>query len=206
MIAGFSPAAEQAWKFGQVALLGVALAAPVVAADPTPTYNRDIRPILSDNCFACHGPDAGNRQGDLRLDVREDAIATGAIVPRDPGKSLLITRINAADPDVVMPPPRSHKQLDARQKETLAQWIAAGAEYQKHWAYEPPVKPPIPPGADAIDHLVEATPTSGSWTGCSPARTTANGWRSTGSTSSASPTRSATTATTRGRSGRTATG
>ncbi len=55
-----------------------------------------------------------------------------------------------------MPPPRSHKQLDARQKETLAQWIAAGAEYQKHWAYEPPVKPPIPPGADAIDHLVEA--------------------------------------------------
>jgi len=156
MIAGFSPAAEQAWKFGQVALLGVALAAPVVAADPTPTYNRDIRPILSDNCFACHGPDAGNRQGDLRLDVREDAIATGAIVPRDPGKSLLITRINAADPDVVMPPPRSHKQLDARQKETLAQWIAAGAEYQKHWAYEPPVKPPIPPGADAIDHLVEA--------------------------------------------------
>jgi|LakMenEpi03Aug12_release.lakeMendotaPanAssembly.Ray.scaffolds.fasta_scaffold07247_11 cytochrome c553 len=143
-------------QHGVPTLLAIALAAPAATAAPAPTYNRDIRPILSDNCFACHGPDASNRQGDLRLDVREAAIAAGAIVPGAPGNSSLVERINATDPDTIMPPPRSHKRLDARQKETLGRWIAAGAEYQKHWAYEPPVKAAIPPGADAIDHLVAA--------------------------------------------------
>ncbi len=138
-------------------LVGCVFAASAAGAVPERlTYNRDIRPILSDNCFACHGPDAKNRQGDLRLDVREDAVAAGAIVPGEPRKSGLVERIVATDPDTVMPPPHAHKKLDAGQKQILARWIAEGAEYQKHWAYEPPVKPPIPAGADAIDHLVEA--------------------------------------------------
>ena len=140
------------------------LAAALVAALPagradaaTPvSYNRDIRPILSDNCFACHGPDAKNRKADLRLDLRDEAVAAKAIVPGKPAESPLVTRINATAADEIMPPPEAHKKLDARQKELLARWIAAGAEYQKPWAYEPPVKAAIPAGANAVDHLVRA--------------------------------------------------
>jgi hypothetical protein len=128
-------------------LAGVASSAPV-------SFNRDIRPILSDNCFFCHGPDAGHRQADLRLDVRDDAVAAGAIVPGKPAESTLVSRINTADADELMPPPESHKKLDAKQKELLTQWIAQGAEYQKHWAYEKPVKAEVPAGANGVDHLV----------------------------------------------------
>src|SRR5262245_12519170 len=78
-----------------------------LAADRPPTYNRDVRPILSDKCFPCHGPDAKKREADLRLDVSEGAIASGAITPGEPGKSELITRITSDDPDVHMPPPKS---------------------------------------------------------------------------------------------------
>ncbi|MFM8705484.1 MAG: c-type cytochrome domain-containing protein, partial [Planctomycetia bacterium] len=128
-------------------------AAVTVAAAPV-SFNRDIRPILSDNCFSCHGPDAGHRQADLRLDVRDDAVAAGAIVPGKPAESTLVARIDAADPGELMPPPESHKKLDAGQKALLARWIEQGAEYQKHWAYEPPRKPEIPTGSGGIDHLV----------------------------------------------------
>jgi hypothetical protein len=127
--------------------MGVASAAPV-------SFNRDIRPILSDNCFFCHGPDASHRQADLRLDVREDAVAAGAIVPGKPAESTLVSRINTTDVDELMPPPDSHKKLDAKQKELLTQWIAQGAEYQKHWAYEKPVKPDVPANTNGVDHLV----------------------------------------------------
>ena len=130
----------------------------VVAAEVGPAaaveFNRDIRPILSDNCFFCHGPDAGHRQADLRLDVRDDAMAAGAIVPGKPAESTLVSRINATDSDELMPPPESHKKLDAKQRELLTRWIEEGAEYQKHWAYEKPVKPEVPAGASGIDHLV----------------------------------------------------
>jgi hypothetical protein len=117
-------------------------------------FNRDIRPILSDNCFSCHGPDANNRKADLRLDLRDKAIAAGAIAPGKAAGSSLIERIHSTDTDEVMPPPDSHKKLDAKQKKLLARWIDQGAEYQKHWAYEPPTKPVVPPGANGVDHVV----------------------------------------------------
>ena len=125
------------------------------AASATPvSFNRDIRPILSDNCFSCHGPDASHRQADLRLDIRDDAVTAGAIVPGKPAESTLVSRINATDSDELMPPPESHKKLDAKQKELLTRWIEEGAEYQKHWAYEQPVKVAVPAGTNGVDHLV----------------------------------------------------
>ena len=129
------------------------LSAAAASAAPV-SFNQDIRPILSDNCFFCHGPDAGHRQADLRLDVRDDAVAAGAIVPGKPAESMLMSRINATDAGELMPPPESHKKLDAKQKDLLSQWIAQGADYQKHWAYEKPVKTEVPAGANGVDHLV----------------------------------------------------
>ncbi len=118
-------------------------------------FNRDIRPILSENCFACHGPDAAHRKADLRLDDRDAATAARAIVPGQADQSLIIDRILSNDPDVVMPPPDSHKTLSADQKETLRQWINDGAIYQKHWSYEPPRKPDVPADVHPIDFLVQ---------------------------------------------------
>jgi hypothetical protein len=117
-------------------------------------FNRDVRPILSDNCFFCHGPDPNHREGELRLDLREAALERGAFVPGRPEESTLIARIFAEHPDERMPPPDSPKQLSPRQKEILRRWIAQGAEYQQHWAYEPPVKTPIPRGHNGVDFLV----------------------------------------------------
>src|SRR5690349_17378462 len=113
--------------------LTTAIAGPPVveapASRPGPGYNRDVRPILSDNCFACHGPDKNQRKGKLRLDVREAALEKQAFVPGKPDESELIKRIYTTNADDVMPPPESHKTLTASQKELLARWIAAGAEY-----------------------------------------------------------------------------
>ncbi len=107
-------------------------------------YNRDIRPILSDACFACHGPDSASRKADLRLDQRDAAIAGGAIVPGKPDESTMIQRIMATDADVIMPPPESHKVLTPEQKKVLVDWIASGAEYQPHWSFIPPTIPDLP--------------------------------------------------------------
>ena len=114
-------------------------------------FNRDIRPILSQNCFACHGPDEHDRRGGLRLDDRDAALAeldsaATAIVPGHPDQSELIARIHETDPDTIMPPPESNHVLTAAQKELLARWIAAGAPYAAHWAYVAPtthVPPPV---------------------------------------------------------------
>ncbi len=119
-------------------------------------FNRDIRPILSDNCFACHGPDAKHREAELRLDLRESALEKQAIVPGKPQESQLLERVRSSDPDAIMPPPSSHKKLSAEQIKLLEQWIADGAPYQKHWAYEPPIKPELPKDKHPIDVLVEA--------------------------------------------------
>lgn len=121
----------------------------VIALEPNPRtgmvqYNRDIRPILNDQCFACHGPDVNKRAADLRLDVRENAIEKMAVVPGKPDESTMLQRILSTDEDEVMPPPSSHKSLTREQKEILRMWIAEGAEYQGHWAYIAPIKPELP--------------------------------------------------------------
>lgn len=141
---------QLATRFGWLVL---ALAVSAVAAEPI-SYNRDVRAILSDKCFFCHGPDQNKRKGKFRLDVREDAVAKKAIVPGRPQESELIRRVRATAEDEVMPPPDSHKQLTPAQKELLGRWIAAGAKYEAHWAYVPPIKPATPPGKNAIDVLV----------------------------------------------------
>ena len=131
---------------------------PLQSADtPIPSkieFNRDVRPILSDNCFYCHGNDASHRKAKLRLDVREDALKQEAFVPGKVDESALIERIVTGDEDELMPPPDSHKKLTAEQKEILKRWIAQGAEYQQHWAYEKPVKAAIPVGQNGVDVLV----------------------------------------------------
>ncbi|MEQ1749581.1 MAG: DUF1549 domain-containing protein, partial [Prosthecobacter sp.] len=107
-------------------------------------YNRDIRPILSDNCFACHGPDKNHREADLRLDVREAAIEMKAIIPGKPEASSITERMHTHDEDDLMPPPESKKTLTDAQKKLIADWIKEGAEYEPHWAYTPLVKPAVP--------------------------------------------------------------
>src|SRR6185312_1136503 len=107
-------------------------------------YNRDIRPILSDNCFSCHGPDSSRRKARLRLDLRESALRRDAFVPGSPGESVLIDRILSEDPEEIMPPLGSHKTLTPKQKQMLQRWIAEGAKYQTHWAFVPPAGTPPP--------------------------------------------------------------
>ena len=122
------------------------------AAEPL-RYNRDIRPILSDNCFACHGPDKANRKGGLRLDVREAAVAPvesgdTAIVPGKISESTLVARIFTDDADDIMPPGKSHKKLSVAQKETLKRWVAEGAVYEKHWSFMPVPMVRVPTAGD----------------------------------------------------------
>ncbi len=117
-------------------------------------FNRDIRPIFSDNCFACHGPDRNARQADLRLDQRDVALARGAIVPGDPEASKLVSRIHSDNEILRMPPVYSDKKLTDEQRALLTQWIEHGAEYEPHWAYMPPQRPEAPAGPAAIDFLV----------------------------------------------------
>ena len=120
-------------------------------------FSRDIQPILSDNCYYCHGNDAKHRMADLRLDLRDQAIESGAIVAGEPGKSMLVDRIFSSDEYEMMPPPDSHQKLDAKQKELLVRWIAEGAEYQPHWAFSLPkqVKLPGDAGQNPIDHFIQ---------------------------------------------------
>lgn len=131
-------------------MVAVSLPSLVWATEKVPDFNRDIRPILSHTCFACHGPDAQNRQAGLRLDVRESATSqldsgAVAIVPGSPDTSELIARIYDTDSDARMPPPESNHVLAAAQKEMLGLWIAAGARYDPHWAYVAPKRHSPPP-------------------------------------------------------------
>jgi hypothetical protein len=128
-----------------LALVGFASIASRSAADaPAPSYNRDIRPILSDRCFTCHGPDSGHREADLRLD-QEAAAQESVIIPGKADESELINRVTSDDPDVRMPPADSKKPpLTKAQVELLKRWINAGAKYESHWAYLPPKRPAVP--------------------------------------------------------------
>jgi Protein of unknown function (DUF1549)/Planctomycete cytochrome C len=133
-------------------LLGMSGLRLASAAEPQPDtirFSRDILPILSDNCFQCHGPDAAQRKGSLRLDTLEGALGKGksgatAIVPGRKEESEVIRRILTSDVDDRMPPSDSKRQLTAAQIELLGRWIEAGAGWGKHWAYEPPVAPAVP--------------------------------------------------------------
>ncbi|MBK8090511.1 MAG: DUF1549 domain-containing protein [Verrucomicrobiaceae bacterium] len=141
-------------------LLFITLAPMAVSAaeQPLPAkieFNRDVRPILSDNCFYCHGNDPKHREADLRLDLRDEAVKAKAFLPGNAKDSELIARILTQDEDDHMPPPDSNKKLTERQKAILQKWIEQGATYQQHWAYEKPVKAKIPAGANPIDHLVQ---------------------------------------------------
>ncbi|MFZ4767888.1 MAG: DUF1549 domain-containing protein, partial [Roseimicrobium sp.] len=122
-------------------------AAPLASAAETPVqldYNKHIRPILAEHCFKCHGVDAKQRKGQLRLDVREAALEKKSIVPGAPDESELLKRILTTVEDDVMPPVKERKKLSAEQTETLRRWIAEGAAYKEHWAFIPPVKTPVP--------------------------------------------------------------
>lgn len=143
---------------------------PVLRADGPPTttsaidFNRQIRPILSDNCFACHGPDESARKAKLQLDLKDAAFKGGksgdpSIVPGKPDESELIKRITSTDPDEVMPPPKSKKQLSQDQIALLKRWVQEGAPWQSHWAFEKPQRPPLPSpksdwGANEIDRFI----------------------------------------------------
>jgi len=127
-------------------------ASPLLPAADAIDFNRDIRPILSSNCFLCHGPNAHDRKADLRLDTPEGAVKLrDGVRAIDPGKlaeSELLFRIATDDEDEVMPPPDSHKVLSAEQKSLLKRWVLSGAEYKDHWAFLLPVKAKVPPLAE----------------------------------------------------------
>ncbi|HEX7862910.1 MAG TPA: PSD1 and planctomycete cytochrome C domain-containing protein [Verrucomicrobiae bacterium] len=146
------------------AVLFVISCAPIRAAVD---YLRDVRPILSGHCFKCHGPDESTRKANLRLDVREEALKPAksgarAIVPGDVSASELVKRILTSDEDDLMPPPAAKHPLTSAQKETLKEWVAEGAEYKPHWAFEKPKASPLPKVANAswprneIDHFILA--------------------------------------------------
>src|SRR5687768_12209212 len=147
-------------------LTSISIAVAVsAAAEQRVQFNRDIRPILSDNCLKCHGPDKNTRKAKLRLDLAEEAYRTRdditPIVPGKPSDSEVVQRILATDPDDLMPPPKTGKQLTTEQKRLIEAWIAQGAKYEGHWAFTPPTRPALP-STDAswcrnpIDHFIKA--------------------------------------------------
>ena len=154
-----------------ICLVAALVPNPLQAAGPEESppldFNRDIRPILADNCYACHGPDQNQRMAGLRLDSRDSALGrldsgNPAIVPGNPEESQLIRRITAENEALRMPPAYSGKELNRRQIDLLTRWIRQGAPWSKHWAYVRPERPPLPKVADTswpangIDHFILA--------------------------------------------------
>jgi hypothetical protein len=145
---------EPSWENGGMKPAWMLLAAVAVCSlgrpcrANGPDFARAVRPILSNRCFKCHGPDADHQEAGLRLDVREAALGeldsgTRAIVPGHPDDSEVIARITSTDPDLVMPPPHTKVTLTADEKRILTEWIAAGAEYRTHWAFVKPERPAV---------------------------------------------------------------
>ncbi|MEC8941084.1 MAG: c-type cytochrome domain-containing protein, partial [Verrucomicrobiota bacterium] len=130
-------------------LLFLAAAAPAIYGQPKIEFNRDIRPILAENCFACHGPDPGARKADMRLDTeagffaeREDA--PPVVIKGNPEESELYQRLITGDADDIMPPPKSHKKLSPEQIALVRTWISENAPWQAHWSLRSPVRPGVP--------------------------------------------------------------
>ncbi|GAA5481436.1 DUF1553 domain-containing protein [Haloferula sargassicola] len=144
------------WKPHSAVLAVLAVAGRLPAQDPV-SFNTDIQPILSEYCYHCHGPDAETREPweePLRLDLPDEALAERedgkpVIVAGDPEHSAIIKRIKSGRRSFVMPPPESHKTLSSEQIDLLERWIAEGAHFEKHWAFEPPVRPPVPENPDS---------------------------------------------------------
>jgi len=139
---------------GYLALASLRAASPTAAGDRAAAghvdFNREIRPIFSENCFACHGPDDKARKAKFRLDVKADAfkpLKSGelAIVPGQPTRSRLIDRLTTKDPDDLMPPSKTGKTLSPKQIDSIRRWIAEGAEWPAHWAFVKPERPAVPP-------------------------------------------------------------
>lgn len=155
------------WRIGRAllwTLVVLSIDAGPTWAQETPhreiRFNRDIRPLLSDRCFFCHGPDSNHREADLRLDTREGI--EYAVAPGDLDSSLLWDRVASADADLVMPPADSGKQLSTAEKQTLRQWILQGAPYAAHWSYVAPRRPALPQvrdeswGLNRVDRFILA--------------------------------------------------
>jgi|694.fasta_scaffold02740_9 cytochrome c553 len=142
--------------------IGLAVPGPAPRAEPPQrlSYTRDVRPILAAHCFNCHGLDAESRQADLRLDLRESAVAPRdsrpAIVPGKPAAGGVTARIRATDETLVMPPPEFKKPLTPAQVATLERWIAEGATYEPHWAFTAPVRPPVPTVSGGTRNPIDA--------------------------------------------------
>ncbi len=151
---------KKSWLYPSLALVGMGIIgllffsnafSPDDGLPEVVDFNFHVKPILSDKCFACHGPDAKQRKAGLRLDTPEGAFAslkdqpeTYALVPGDLQHSVLIHRIASADTTEVMPPPESHLSLSSREIDLLKKWVEQGAEYKGHWAFIPPTPPEIP--------------------------------------------------------------
>ena len=136
------------FRFLAASTLLLAVASGRAAAEKV-DFQRQIRPLLADKCFACHGRDEEHRQGELRLDQRDAALKGGesgepAMVPGEPEKSELVRRVFSTDDAERMPPPESKKSLTETEKDLLRRWVAEGGEYQAHWAFTAPVRPPVP--------------------------------------------------------------
>src|SRR6202521_2286711 len=143
-------------------LILATIVATATVSNAAVSFNRDIRPIMSDTCFRCHGPDKAARMAGLRLDIRDEALQARKadvvpIGPRDPDHSAIIQRIFAKDARI-MPPQFANKELTPAQKETIRQWVAEGAKYQGHWAYEPIKRPAVPESkaGNPIDAFVQS--------------------------------------------------
>jgi mono/diheme cytochrome c family protein len=136
------------FRWAAAVVLGTLSGAARLDAAPPVDFNRDIRPILSNNCYQCHGPDENERKADLRLDTSAGATAdlggTSAVVPGKPAASGLIARVTSTDPGEQMPPRKSGKKLSPREVQLLTRWIEEGARYAQHWSHVKPVRPPLP--------------------------------------------------------------
>ena len=143
-----------------IVLFSTCILGTQATADEPVDFNRDIRPILAENCFYCHGQDGNKRQADLRLDIRDLAIQAKAFVPGNATDSSLISRIHSTDADEQMPPPKSNRKVSIEQKRLLESWVNQGAPYTNHWAFIAPVRPELPKPSNSnwtrtpVDHFV----------------------------------------------------